>query len=87
MMLTLATERSPATDLGYLLHKRPDRVQSFDLSFGKAHVFYPQADDGRCEAALLLDVDRVGMVRGKSESPAGLLDNMSTTGPTSLPRF
>lgn len=74
MLLTIATERSPARDLGYLLHKRPDRVQTFDLSFGKAHVFYPQADDRRCEAALLLDVDRVGMVRGKSESQGGLLD-------------
>src|SRR4051812_23883564 len=40
MLLTLTTTHAPATDLGYLLHKRPDRVQSFPLSFGQAHVFY-----------------------------------------------
>ncbi len=43
MLLTLSTTHSPAADLGYLLHKRPARCQSFDLAFGKAHVFYPQA--------------------------------------------
>ncbi|HEX2515228.1 MAG TPA: 3' terminal RNA ribose 2'-O-methyltransferase Hen1, partial [Chloroflexota bacterium] len=50
-------------DLGYLLHKNPARVQSFTLSFGAAHVFYPQAEAERCTAALLLDVDPVGLVR------------------------
>lgn len=70
MLLTLSTTRSPATDLGYLLHKNPARVQSFDLSFGKAHVFYPEADECRCTAALLLDVDPVWLVRGR-KGPAG----------------
>ncbi|HUG90016.1 MAG TPA: 3' terminal RNA ribose 2'-O-methyltransferase Hen1 [Planctomycetaceae bacterium] len=63
MLLTLATTHRPATDLGFLLHKHPDRFQSFDLSFGKAHVFYPEAGPDRCTACLLLDVDPVGMVR------------------------
>ena len=63
MLLTLTTTHSPATDLGYLLHKNPARAQSFDLSFGQAHVFYPEASDERCTAALLLDVDPVGLVR------------------------
>ncbi len=63
MLLTIATTHSPATDLGYLLHKHPDRVQSFELSFGKAHVFYPEASSERCTAALLLDIDPVGLVR------------------------
>lgn len=63
MLLTLTTTHSPATDLGYLLHKHPDRLQSFELSFGKAHVFYPEASPERCTAALLLDVDPVGLVR------------------------
>src|SRR3954464_11793029 len=53
----------PATDLSFLLHKNPANVQSFDLSFGRAHVFYPEASDERCTAALLLDVDPVGLVR------------------------
>ena len=66
MLLTISTTRRPATDLSFLLHKHPDRCQSFDLSFGKAHVFYPEAGDARCTACLLLDVDPVGMVRGKN---------------------
>ena len=57
MLLTITTTHRPATDLGYLLHKRPDRLQTFPLSFGQAHVFYPEASAERCTAALLLDVD------------------------------
>lgn len=52
-----------ATDLGFLLHKHPERVQRFEQSFGTAHVFYPDADERRCTAALLLDVDPVKLVR------------------------
>jgi 3' terminal RNA ribose 2'-O-methyltransferase Hen1 len=63
MLLTLTTTHRPATDLGYLLHKNPTRLQTFELSFGKAHVFYPEATTERCTAALLLDVDPVGLVR------------------------
>ena len=70
MLLTLTTTHAPATDLGYLLHKRPGRVQSFPLSFGQAHVFYPEATAERCTAALLLDVDPVGLVRER-RGPAG----------------
>ena len=69
MLLTIATTHAPATDLGYLL-QHPDRCQSFDLAFGKAHVFYPTAGDDCCTAALLLDVDPVGMVRNR-RGPAG----------------
>jgi 3' terminal RNA ribose 2'-O-methyltransferase Hen1 len=63
VLLTISTDRAPATDLGFLLHKNPARVQSFALAFGKAHVFYPHADELRCTAALLLDIDPVGLVR------------------------
>lgn len=48
MFLTITTTHEPATDLGYLLYKNPARAQSFDLSFGKAHVFYPEATAERC---------------------------------------
>lgn len=65
MLLTLTTTHQPATDLGYLLHKNPAKCQSFPLSFGQAHVFYPEAREGRCTVALLLDVDPVAMVRGR----------------------
>lgn len=73
MLLTITTTHRPATDLGYLLHKHPGRSQGYDLSFGRAHVFYPEAADDRCSACLLLDVDPVGMVRGKGQAE-GLLD-------------
>lgn len=73
MLLSITTEHPPASDLGYLLHKHPDRLQSFDLSFGKTHVFYPEVGDDRCTACLLLDIDPVGMVRGKNRSQGELL--------------
>ena len=63
MLLTISTTYSPATDLGYLLHKHPARMQSFKLTFGQAHVFYPEARTEKCTAALLLDVDSVALVR------------------------
>ncbi len=66
MLWTISTNHEPATDLGFLLHKHPERFQTFDLSFGKAHVFYPPVDGQRCTAALLLDVDPVGVVVGGS---------------------
>jgi 3' terminal RNA ribose 2'-O-methyltransferase Hen1 len=73
MFLSIATTHQPATDLGFLLHKHPERVHEADIGFGKAHVFYPQASHARCEAVLLLDVDPIGLVRGRG-SGEGLLD-------------
>src|SRR5678816_2292487 len=70
MLLTITSTATPATDLGYLLHKNPAKLQSFPLSFGEAHVFYPEASDERCTAALLLDVDPVGLVRNR-RGPSG----------------
>jgi len=72
MLLTITTTHRPATDLGYLLHKNPGRAQTFDLSFGRAHVVYPEAAEERCTAALILDVDPVGLVRGKRRAGAPL---------------
>ncbi len=66
MLLTISTTHDPATDLGYLLHKHPGRVQAFPQSVGTAHVFYPQRDDKLCTAALLLEVDPVALVRGRT---------------------
>lgn len=69
MLLTISTTYQPASDLGYLLHKNPARVQTEELSFGKAIVFYPEANKERCTAALMLEVDPVALVRGRG--PAG----------------
>ena len=61
----------PATDLGYLLHKNPARLQrAEELSFGKAYVFYPDASANLCTAALLVEIDPVALVRGR-RGPAG----------------
>jgi hypothetical protein len=70
MLLTISLTRPPATDLGYLLHKSPGRVHTRSLSFGPAHVFYPVATDERCTAVLLLDIDPVGLVRGRRPGPS-----------------
>ncbi len=51
-------------DLGYLLHKNPARVHQTSVAGGIAHVFYPEAGEQRCTAALLLEVDPIGLVRG-----------------------
>jgi 3' terminal RNA ribose 2'-O-methyltransferase Hen1 len=65
VLLTITTTHKPATDLGFLLHKNPANVQTFSLPFGKAHVFYPEASEESCTAALLLDIDPIQLVRGK----------------------
>ena len=70
MLLTITNRQRPATDLGFLLRKHPDKHQTFELSYGKAHVFYPEATQERCTAALLLEVDPVGLVRNR-RGPAG----------------
>ncbi|MBX6168364.1 MAG: 3' terminal RNA ribose 2'-O-methyltransferase Hen1 [Thermobispora bispora] len=68
MLLTISTTLRPATDLGFLLHKHPDRVQAFEQSFGTARVFYPEAGEDRCTAALLLEVDPVRLARSRGSS-------------------
>jgi RNA repair, ligase-Pnkp-associating, region of Hen1 len=72
MLLTITTSHQPATDLGFLLHKNPGNGRSVDLAFGRARVFYPEANEARCSATLLLEIDPVGLVRkgGRSSGPA-----------------
>jgi len=75
MLLTISAGRSPSledpADLGFLLHKHPGRVQPFDVYGGTAHVFYPEVDDERCTVAMLLEVDPVALVRGRSGTNDG----------------
>jgi 3' terminal RNA ribose 2'-O-methyltransferase Hen1 len=63
MILTLSTTHQPATDLGYLLHKNPERHHVADLSFGTAHVVYLEATEDRCVMSFLVDIDPIGLVR------------------------
>ncbi|MFI1721042.1 3' terminal RNA ribose 2'-O-methyltransferase Hen1 [Streptomyces sp. NPDC020489] len=72
---TTGTPERPATDLGFLLHKHPEKAQTFSTSYGTAHVLYPEADAERCTAALLLEVDAVALVRrGKGKGRGGAPD-------------
>jgi 3' terminal RNA ribose 2'-O-methyltransferase Hen1 len=65
VLVTITSTAPAATDLGFLLHKHPGRVQEFDVSVGRAHVFYPEATEPRCTVALLLEVDPIALVRGR----------------------
>jgi hypothetical protein len=71
MLLTITYNGENVSDLGYLLHKNPARPQTIELSFGKAHVFYPEVSAERCTAALLLDIDPLDLARGKEGSGSG----------------
>ncbi len=73
MLLTISTTHQPATDLTFVLHKHPDRFQSCDVSFGLAHVFYTEVTEQRTTVALVLEVDPVGLVRGKNRDQSFLL--------------
>lgn len=86
MFLSIATTHRPATDLGFLLHKHPEHVHETELAFGKAFIFYPEASENRCEAVLILDVDPVGLVRGRG-SAEGLLDQYVNDRPYAASSF
>ncbi len=68
MLMTVSTTHVPATDLGYLLHKHPDRVQEFKQSFGTATVFYPEATEDRCTLALTLEIDPIRLARSRAKN-------------------
>lgn len=64
MILNISTTHQPASDLGFILHKHPDKFQTLELAVGKAHVFYPEKSIERTTVSLLLDIDPIDMVRG-----------------------
>ena len=79
MLFTITYTGENAADLGYLLHKNPSRPQTACFNFGKVHVFYPEVNPRRCTAALLLDIDPLDLVRGRTgvsggSAPVGLFD-------------
>ncbi len=75
MILTITWEGSHTQDLGFLLRKHPDRAQQFNLSYGKAYVFYPEVTEERTTAALVLEIDPIDLARGKLGSrDGGLFD-------------
>ena len=74
MLLTISTTLAPATDLGYLLHKNPAELKSYQFWFGSSHVFYPAAADERCTVAVLLEVDPVELARGRNRTGVSRYD-------------
>lgn len=74
MLLSITTTHQPASDLGYLLAKHPDRIQSFELNFGQAHFFYPEVRNDLCRACLLVELDPIYLTRrGQTVRDAGAL--------------
>jgi hypothetical protein len=61
-------------------------VHEIERTFANVWVFYPEACDGRCEAALVLDVDAVGLVRAKGQAQ-GLLDQYVNDRPYAASSF
>lgn len=62
-----------ARDLGFLLHKHPDHVHGKTTSAGEATIFFSEVSQTRTTAVLHLEVDPVGLVRGKNQQSDGLL--------------
>ncbi len=65
MHLQITTTHRPATDLGYLLHKHPGKVNVADLSSGRTSMCFPRADAEACTFALSVEVDPVALVRDR----------------------
>ncbi len=65
MLVTLSATMSHASDLGFLLHKHPDKAQAFETTIGVAHVVWPEVTPERSTVALLLEVDPIALVRRK----------------------
>jgi 3' terminal RNA ribose 2'-O-methyltransferase Hen1 len=82
------TASTGGSDLGYLLHKNPSKLHSFDLAFGKAHVFYLQLSENRAQVVHLLDIDPIDLVRGRRDSSGeGALDQYVNDRPYAASSF
>ncbi|MDR1162468.1 MAG: 3' terminal RNA ribose 2'-O-methyltransferase Hen1 [Candidatus Accumulibacter sp.] len=71
MLLTISYTGKDTQNIGFLFHKNPARPQVFELSYGKAFVFYPEVSSRKTTIALLLDIDPVDLARGKEGSAGG----------------
>ncbi len=71
MLLNLTTTHEPATDLGFLLHKNPGRVHETSFGFGKAILFFSEANVQKATASLMVEVDPIALVRNRKGGPSG----------------
>ncbi|MDR0717596.1 MAG: 3' terminal RNA ribose 2'-O-methyltransferase Hen1 [Azoarcus sp.] len=74
MFLSITYSGENTQDIGFLFRKNPARLQVFHLSYGKAHIFYPEVSARRTTLALLLEIDPVDLARGKAGAQGGLFD-------------
>lgn len=75
MLLTINYKGENTQDIGFLFHKNPSRPQEFEMTYGKAYVFYPEVSNKSTTIALLLDINPLDLARGKEEGEArGLFD-------------
>ena len=74
MLLTIQAELSPGADLGYLLHKHPERHFCAEQPVGRVHVFFPEIGPDGATAALWLEVDPVGLVRRRKQGEGPSID-------------
>ncbi len=72
-LTALPSAEYSATDLGFLLHKHPDHLHTRGTSAGDVTIFFTEKSQERTTAVLHLDVDPVGLVRGKNQQSDGLL--------------
>lgn len=72
MLLTITAHASEALPdagaLGFLLHKNPATIFEKALPFGTARVFWPEANTEKATCALTVEMDPVGLVRGRADS-------------------
>ena len=88
VLLTISTTHSPATDIGFLLHKNPSVVFSTEMTFGQAVVFYPEATEEKCTVALVLEVDPIRLVRGSADAKeSGFFDQYVNDRPYAASSF
>ncbi len=69
MLLHISTGHRPL-DLPWLLAKNPANAHRFDLSVGEAHVLFEECSETRCALCLYVEVDAVGLVRGRKRGDA-----------------
>jgi 3' terminal RNA ribose 2'-O-methyltransferase Hen1 len=71
MLLTIGYTGEDTQNIGFLFRKNPARPQVFELSHGRAFIFYPEVSHRKTTIALLLDIDPVDLARGRTGSAAG----------------
>lgn len=65
MLIAITVTGKDAKSLSYILGKHPDHVFIREFSAGNMTVSFPEYSDERATAALLIQVDTIGMVRGE----------------------